>query len=88
MGSKLNFNPAQLKEILNAHENTLMQFFNTAIERLEKKVDNLKTENAALKKEIVDLKCSFILIQLTKSFLNLTQRCHKSTLLMMKISKL
>ena len=58
MGSKLNFNPAQLKEILNAHENTLMQFFNTAIERLEKKVDNLKTENAALKKEIVDLKSS------------------------------
>ena len=58
MGSKLNFSPAQVKEILDAHENTLMKFFNTATERLERKVDNLTTENAVLKKEMADLKSS------------------------------
>ena len=35
-----------------------MKFFNTAIERLERKVDNLTTENAVLKKEMADLKSS------------------------------
>ena len=40
MGSESNFSPVQVKEILDAHENTLMKFFNTAIERLEGKVDN------------------------------------------------
>ena len=33
-----------------------MKFFNTAIERLERRVDNLTTENAVLKKEMADLK--------------------------------
>ena len=56
MGSKPNFSPAQVKEIQDAHENTLMKFFNIAMERLEKKVDNLKTDNAVLKKEMVGLK--------------------------------
>ena len=58
MDSKSNFSPAQVKEILDAHENTLMKFFNRAIERLERKVDNLITENAVLKKEMADLKSS------------------------------
>ena len=58
MGSKSNFSAAQIKEILDAHENTLMKFFNTAIERLERKVDNLTTENTVLKKEMADLKSS------------------------------
>ena len=58
MGSKSNFSAAQVKEILDAHENRLMKFFNTAIERLERKVDNLTTENAVLKKEMADLKSS------------------------------
>ena len=58
MGSKLNFSPAQVKEILDGHENTLMKFFNTATERLERKADNLTTENAVLKKEMADLKSS------------------------------
>ena len=58
MGSKSNISPAQVKEILDAHENTLMKFFNTAIERLERKVDNLATENAVLEKEMMDLKSS------------------------------
>ena len=35
-----------------------MKFFNTAIERLERKVDNLATESAVLKKEIAELKSS------------------------------
>ena len=60
MGSKLNFSPAQVKEILDARENTLMKFFNTAIERLERKVDNLITGNAVLKKEMADLKSSML----------------------------
>ena len=58
MGSKSNFSPAQVKEMLDAHENTLMKFFNTVIERLERKVDSLSTENEVLKKEMVDLKSS------------------------------
>ena len=33
-----------------------MNFFNTAIERIGRKVDNLTTENAVLKKKIVYLK--------------------------------
>ena len=56
MGSKPNFSSAQVKEIQDAHENALMKFFNIAMERLEKKVDNLKTDNAVLKKEMVGLK--------------------------------
>ena len=56
MGSKPNFSPAQVKEIQDAQENTLMKFFNIAMEKLEKKVENLKTDNAVLKKEMVGLK--------------------------------
>ena len=58
MSSKWNFSPAQVKEILDAHKNTLMKFFNTAAERLERKIDNMTTESAVLKKEMVDLKSS------------------------------
>ena len=58
MGSKSNFSSAQVKEILDAHKNTLMKFFNTAIKRLERKVDNLTTENAVLKKGMANLKSS------------------------------
>ena len=52
MGPKSNFSPAQVKEILDAHKNALMKFFNIAIERLERKVDNLTAENAVLKKKL------------------------------------
>ena len=31
---------SQVKEILDTDENTVMKYFNTAIERLERKVDN------------------------------------------------
>ena len=58
MGSKSYFSPARVKKALNAHGNTLIKFFNTAIERLERKVDNLTTENSVLKKEMADSKSS------------------------------
>ena len=56
MSSKSNFSPTQLKEIQVTHENTLMKFINTAIERLDRKVDNLTTKNAVLQKEMADFK--------------------------------
>ena len=58
MSSKSNFSPTQVKEILDTHENTLMIFFNTAIERLERKVHNLTTKNVVLQKEMTDFKYS------------------------------
>ena len=54
--SKSNFRPTQVKEMLVIHENTLMKFINTVIERLERKVDNLTTKNAVLQKKIDDFK--------------------------------
>ena len=51
MISKSKFSPPQVNEILDAYENTLMKFFNTAIQRLERKVDNLTSQNAVLKKK-------------------------------------
>ena len=88
MGSKSNFSLAQVKEILGGHKNTLMKFFNTTIERLERKVDrqsenrerSFKERNGRF--EIFNGVC---LIHLTKSFLKLTQRCNKSTVLLMNI---
>ena len=56
MSSKSNFSPIQVKEILVTHENAIMKFINTAIERLERKVDNLTTKNAVLQKEMADFK--------------------------------
>ena len=56
MSSKSNFSPIQVKEILVTYENALMKFINTAIERLERKVDNLTTKNAVLQKEMADFK--------------------------------
>ena len=56
MSSKSNFSPIQVKEILVTHESALMKFINTAIERLERKVDNLTTKNAILQKEMADFK--------------------------------
>ena len=58
MSSKLNFSPTQVNKTLDTQENTLMIFFNTAIERLERKVDNLTTKKAVLQKEMADFKYS------------------------------
>ena len=52
MSSKLNFRPAQVKKTLDTHK----KFLKTAIERLERKVDNLATENGVLKEEMTDFK--------------------------------
>ena len=60
ISSKSNFISAQVKEILRAHENTLMKFLNTAFERLERKFDNLTTKNTVSKKEMTDLKSSML----------------------------
>ena len=56
MSSKSNFSQTQVKEKLVTHENTLMKLINTAIERLERKIDNLTSKNAVLQKEMADFK--------------------------------
>ena len=56
MSSKSNFSQTQIKKILLTHENTLMKFINTAIERIERKVDNLTSKNAVLQKKMADFK--------------------------------
>ena len=40
------------------HENTLLNVLNSTIDRLDKKVDILKEENAKIKKELTDLRGS------------------------------
>ena len=53
MSSKLNFGPAQVKEILNSHENKLVKFFNTATERQFQRIQRKKWR-------VRNLQCSFI----------------------------
>ena len=38
------------------HENTLLNMFNSTIDRLDKKIDILNEENSKIKKELVDLR--------------------------------
>ena len=38
------------------HENTLLNVFNSTIDRLDKKIDILKEENSKIKKELTDLR--------------------------------
>lgn len=40
MSSNSNFSSAQVKDILDAHENTLPKLSNTSIEKLERKKRN------------------------------------------------
>ena len=47
---------SQLKELLQMHESTLLNVFNSTIDRLEKKIDILKEENSKIKKELTDLR--------------------------------
>ena len=58
MGSKSNCSAVQVNEILYAHENTSIKLFDTATERLKRKVDSLTTKNVVLEKEMVELKSS------------------------------
>ena len=46
----------QAKELLQMHENTLLNVFNSTIDRLDKKIDILKEENPKIKKELIDLR--------------------------------
>ena len=50
------FSSEQIKEILAIHENTLMKFFTSSMERLENKTERLGNENTLLKQEVKSLK--------------------------------
>ena len=50
------FSSQQIKEILAIHENTLMRFFTTSMERLENKIESLSNENTLLRQEVGSLK--------------------------------
>ena len=46
----------QKKKLLQIHENTLLNVFNSTIDRLDKKIDILKEENSEIKKDLIDLR--------------------------------
>ena len=50
------FSSEQMKEILAIHENTLMKFFTSSMERLENKIERLSNENTLLKQEVESLR--------------------------------
>ena len=52
------FSFEQIKEILAIHENTVMKFFTSTMERLENKTERLGNENTFLKQEVESLKIS------------------------------
>ena len=43
----------QVKELLQMHENMLLNVFNNTIDRLDKKIDTLMEENSKIKKEFI-----------------------------------
>ena len=45
----------QVKELLQMHENMLLNVFNSTIDRLDKKIDILKEENTKIKKKLMKL---------------------------------
>ena len=45
----------QVKELLQMHENMLLNVFNSTIDRLDKKIDILKEENSKIKKKLMKL---------------------------------
>ena len=59
MGPKVeSFTFAQVRELMKSHEETIIKFFNGAIERMEKKIFTLVEENVLVKKELEDMKIS------------------------------
>ena len=50
------FSSEQIKEILAIHENTLMKFFTSSMERLKNKIERFSNENTLLKQEVESLK--------------------------------
>ena len=51
-----NFTPAQVKELLDMHENTIIKCFTTQIDRLETKLNIQAQENRDLRQEVFELK--------------------------------
>ena len=47
-----SFAMAQLKELLNIHENTVIKIFTNRIENLESKITSMQEENKQLKSEV------------------------------------
>ena len=45
---------SQVKELLQTHDNMLLNVFNSTIERLDKKIDILKEENSKIKNELTE----------------------------------
>ena len=59
MGTKKDvFTINQIKDILQIHEQTITNFFNSTLERMDKKISYLIGENAVLKNEVAELKKS------------------------------
>ena len=47
-----SFTMAQLKELLDIHENTIIKIFTNRIEALESKITSMQEENKQLKGEV------------------------------------
>ena len=45
----------EVKELLQMHEKTVLNVFNSTIYKLTKKIDILKEQNSKIKKELTDL---------------------------------
>ena len=57
MGPKTeNYTFSQVKELLQIHENMLLNVLNSTIDRLDKKIVILKEENSKIKKGLTDLR--------------------------------
>ena len=52
------FTFAQVKELLKNNEETILKFFNSTVERLERKITSLTEENTLMKKEMLEFKNS------------------------------
>ena len=54
MGPKAAF--SQVKALLQMHQNTLLNVFNSSIDRLNKKIDILKEDNSTIQKKLADFR--------------------------------
>ena len=78
----------QIKDILQIHEQSTINFFKSTLDRMDKRISDLIEENAVLKIEIVELKKSlqfhtdqrkenFKTLDNMKSELLQNQKCHQ-----------
>ena len=59
MGTKKDvFTVNQIKYILQIHEQSITNFFNSTLERMDKKISDLNGENPVLKNEVAELRKS------------------------------